>query len=83
MRELAELNEILFNQLDILTKINVTDETFENEKARATAVCETADRIIRNNELELRNQVWNATRKFKLINRPQLSIGAASYDEDN
>lgn len=82
MRGLAELNEILFNQLDILTKLSVTDENFENEKARAEAVCDTADRIIKNSELELRNQVWNATRRFKLATRKQQPLAIGVHDED-
>lgn len=82
MRSLAELNEILFNQLDILTKLSVTDENFENYKARVETVCNTADRIIKNSELELRNQVWNATRRFRLATRKQQELSIGVQDED-
>lgn len=73
---LATLNDALFKQLEILSGINVKSEEFENEKLRADAVCEVADRIIKNGELELRNQVWQATRRYKLSTRPtRLGIG--------
>lgn len=73
---LETLNDALFKQLEILSGINVKSEEFENEKLRADAVCEVADRIIKNGELELRNQVWQATRRYKLSTRPtRLGIG--------
>ena len=76
--DLEGLNDALFKQLEILSNIKVTDENFENEKQRATAVCEVADRIIKNGELELRNQVWQATRRFKLMTRPtKMRIGVS------
>lgn len=53
--DLEALNDALFKQLEILSEINVKSEEFENEKQRANAVCEIADRIIKNGELELRN----------------------------
>lgn len=83
--DLESLNEALFKQLEILSEINVKSEEFENEKQRANTVCEIADRIIKNGELELRNQVWQATRRFKLTTRPtQLGIGIKEdyADED-
>lgn len=82
---LATLNEALFKQLEILSEINVKSEEFENEKQRANSVCEIADRIIKNGELELRNQVWQATRRYKLSTRPtHLGIGIKEdyADED-
>ena len=75
-KSLTDLNDILFEQLEILTKLSVKDENFTQEKEKANAVCEMSDRIIKNAELELRNQVWQATRRFKLFTRPTtLGIG--------
>lgn len=75
-KDLQELNDILFEQLVTLTKLSIKDENFEREKDKANIICETADRIIKNSELELRNQVWQATRKFNLIKRnTPLGIG--------
>ena len=84
-KDLKALNDVLFKQLEILSEINVKSEEFENEKQRANAVCEVADRIIKNGELELRNQVWQATRRYKLSTRPtRLGIGVNEdyADED-
>ncbi len=75
-KDLQELNDILFEQLTTLTQLNIKDENFEKEKDKANLICETADRIIKNSELELRNQVWQSTRKYKLTTRPTvLGIG--------
>ena len=83
MNDLKSLNDILFNQLEILTNLNVKDENFDNERNKAETVCNIADRIIKNSELELRNQVWQATRRFKLAARPTYtSIGTAEHYED-
>lgn len=83
--DLKALNDALFKQLEILSGINVKSEDFENEKQRANAVCEIADRIIKNGELELRNQVWQTTRRYRLSTRPtHLGIGIKEdyADED-
>ena len=75
-KDLQELNDILFEQLTTLTQLNIKDENFEKEKDKANLICETADRIIKNSELELRNQVWQSTRKYKLSTRSTvLGIG--------
>lgn len=75
-KDLQELNDILFEQLTTLTQLNIKDENFEKEKDKANLICETADRIIKNSELELRNQVWQSTRKYKLFTRSTvLGIG--------
>lgn len=68
-RSLQELDEKLFNQIDILENIDPADVDFEHTRLRAEAITCIADRIIRNRELELRNQVWNATKQFKLQTR--------------
>lgn len=68
-KNLKDLNNILFEQLEILTKTSVKDDDFENVRLKADSVVEMADRIIRNSELELRNQVWLATRRFSLSTR--------------
>ena len=87
-KDLEQLNNILFDQLETLTKLDVKSEDFEKEKEKATIVCETADRIIKNSELGLRNQVWQATRKFKLLtnNNPVKALGVrrgVDYDIDD
>lgn len=75
-KDLQELNDILFEQLATLTTLNIKDENFDKEKDKANLICETADRIIKNSELSLRNQVWQSTRRFKLLTRPTtLGIG--------
>ena len=66
---LKELDDKLFNQIEILEQLNPSDAEFENTRLRAEAITCIADRIIRNRELELRNQVWNATKQFKLKTR--------------
>lgn len=80
-KDLQELNDILFEQLTTLTKLSIKDENFEKEKDKANLICETADRIIKNSELELRNQVWQSTRKFQLIRRNTPSIGVGHYED--
>lgn len=84
MSNIERLNDILFEQLETLSKTNVEDENFNNTRAKAEAVWQTADRIIRNLELELRNQVWQATRRFSLATREQkqIRIGRSSVDVD-
>lgn len=83
--DLNDLNNILFEQLVGLTKLNIKDENFDKEKDKANLICETADRIIKNSELELRNQVWQSTKKFKLMTRPtHMSIGCSEdYGNDD
>lgn len=83
-KDLKELNDILFEQLTTLTKLSIKDENFEREKDKANMICETADRIIKNSELDLRNQVWQATRRFNLIkrNNSPLSIGHREEDDN-
>lgn len=66
---LKDLNNILFEQLEVLTNCKVTDDNFENIRLKADSVVNIADRIIKNSELELRNQVWLATRRFSLTTR--------------
>ena len=66
---LQELDDKLFSQIEILEMIDPADADFENTRLRAEAITCIADRIIRNRELELRNQVWNATKQFKLQTR--------------
>lgn len=68
-KDLQELNDLLFEQIDILNNTDVKDENFENIRLRAETITNVSDRIIRNAELELRNQVWQSTRKFKLQTR--------------
>lgn len=76
MNDLEKLNDILFKQLDVLSTLSVNDENFENTKQKAETICEIADRVIRTGELGLRNQVWQATRKFNLATREtRLRIG--------
>ena len=87
-KDLEQLNSILFDQLEALSKLDVKSESFEKEKEKATIVCETADRIIKNSELGLRNQVWQATRKFKLLtnNEPVKALSirrGVEYDIDD
>lgn len=83
-KDLEQLNNILFDQLETLAKLDVKSEDFEKEKDRATIVCETADRIIKNSELGLRNQVWQATRKFKLLaNSNTHLLGSATNRGNN
>lgn len=85
MNYIEKLNGILFEQLDALTNISVKDEDFENTRLKAEQICQVADRVIRNSELELRNQVWQSTRRFNLATREtKLRIGTYgqnSYDE--
>jgi hypothetical protein len=76
MDTLEKLNDVLFQQLDVLSTLSVNDEDFENTKAKAETICEIADRVIRTGELGLRNQVWQATRRFNLATREsRLRIG--------
>lgn len=73
-KDLKELNDLLFEQIDILNNTDVKDENFENIRLRAETITNVSDRIIRNAELDLRNQVWQSTRRFKLQTR---QIGVA------
>lgn len=74
--DIEELNKILFEQLNALSNISVKDEDFENTRLKAEQICQVADRVIRNGELSLRNEVWNSTRRFNLSTRKtNLSIG--------
>lgn len=83
MDTLEKLNDILFTQLDVLSSLSVRDDDFDNTKAKAETICNIADRVIRNNELELRNQVWQATRKFSLATREsRLRIGTYQQPDE-
>ena len=74
--DIEELNKILFEQLNALSNISVKDEDFENTRLKAEQICQVADRVIRNSELALRNEVWNSTRRFNLSTRKtNLAIG--------
>lgn len=66
MKTLEDLQGILFEQIDLLTNLNVKDENFESERLKVETIANVADRILKTDELNLRNQVWQATRKFKL-----------------
>lgn len=66
MRTLEDLQNILFEQIDLLSNLNVKDDNFENERLKVETIANVADRILRTDELNLRNQVWQATRRFKL-----------------
>ena len=66
MKSLEDLQSILFEQINLLTNLNVKDENFENERLKVETIANVADRILKTDELNLRNQVWQATRKFKL-----------------
>ena len=81
-KDLQELNDILFKQLEILTEIKVSDENFEKERLRAETVFNVADRVIKNAELSLRNEVWQSTKKFKLATRNNyIKIGTHSEED--
>lgn len=83
METLEKLNDILFTQLDAISNISVNDEDFENTKHKAETVCELADRVIRTGELVLRNQVWQATKRFNLQTREtRLRIGCNNADSE-
>ena len=76
METLEKLNDVLFQQLNVLSTLSIKDEDFENTKLKAETICEIADRVIRTGELDLRNQVWQATRRFNLATREsRLKIG--------
>lgn len=75
---LRELDDILFNQIAILEQTDVKDEDFDKIRSRAEAITCIADRVMRNRELELRNQVWSATKKFRLS---QKQIGICDIGE--
>lgn len=66
MKTLDDLQCILFEQIDLLTNLNVKDENFESERLKVETIANVADRILKTDELNLRNKVWQATRKFKL-----------------
>ena len=66
MKTLEDLQNILFEQIDLLTNLNVKDENFESERLKVETIANVADRILKTDELNLKNQVWQATRKFKL-----------------
>lgn len=66
MKTLEDLQNILFEQIDLLTRLDVKDENFESERLKVESIANVADRILKTDELSLRNQVWQATRKFKL-----------------
>ena len=66
MKTLEDLQNILFEQIDLLTNLNVKDENFESERLKVETIANVEDRILKTDELNLRNQVWQATRKFKL-----------------
>ncbi len=66
MKTLEDLQNILFEQIDLLTRLDVKDENFESERLKVESIANVADRILKTDELNLRNQVWQATRKFKL-----------------
>lgn len=80
--DIEKLNKVLFEQLDALSSISVRDEDFENTRLKAETIYQVADRVIRNSELELRNQVWQATRRFNLATREsRLRIGTYGNSE--
>lgn len=83
MSDIEKLNELLFNQLSILNETNVKDEDFDKIRAKAETIYQIADRVIKNSELELRYQVWQATRKFNLATREnRIRIGTARNVEE-
>lgn len=65
-RDLQELNNLLFEQIEILNNTDVKDENFENIRLKAETITNVSDRIIKNAELALRNEVWKESRNFKI-----------------
>lgn len=64
-RDLEALNNLLFEQIELLNNTDVKDENFENIRLKAETITNVSDRIIKNAELALRNEVWKSTRSFK------------------
>ena len=83
MNDLKELNDVLFNTLARIDGIDVKDENFNLEKERAESIYNIADRIIKNSELALRNEVWQHTRRFNLAPEvKKITLNrAADYDD--
>lgn len=65
-KNLKDLNNLLFEQIELLNNTSVKDENFEAIRNKVETVSNVADRIIRNAELDLRYQVWSANKEFKL-----------------
>ncbi|MBR5202362.1 MAG: hypothetical protein IKW45_03770 [Clostridia bacterium] len=72
--DLKSLNDILFEQIEILNNTDVKDEKFESLRLRAETITNVSDRIIKNAELELKNQVWQSTRKFNCTSTKMIGV---------
>ena len=83
MSDIEKLNQILFEQLETLSKISVDDDDFNNTRLKAETMYQIADRVIRNSELALRNEVWQSTRRFNLATRETKYIRIGEHNADN
>lgn len=66
---LENLNDILFEQINIMRNVNVKDENFNEVRLRAETITNIGDRIIKNSELQLKQDVWQQTRSMTRSNK--------------
>ena len=66
--QLNKLNTVLFEELDRVSNIKEKDENYEVIKERAELVFNLADRIVKTQELGLKNQIWQASKKYSYHN---------------
>lgn len=66
---LINLNEILFEQINIMRNADVKDENFNEIRLRAETITNIGDRIIKNSELQLKQDVWQQTRSMTRSNK--------------
>lgn len=74
--DLDKLNDILFETLDKVKNMK-NDENKEFNRIQAELVFNVADRIIKGQELELKNQIWKVTRQSRFTNNNPLAIGCS------
>lgn len=83
MNDIDKLNNLLFEQLAILNETNVKDDDFDKIRLKAETIYQIADRVIKNSELNLRYQVWSATRRFNIATREHRFKIGRSDDVNN